>query len=183
MSKRIYETFINHDDTTFYIGGAIWISVFHLMKKQMQVTMNTMVLERPQGTGLILKRTANIFDGELKILQPNYSTPADVIDAVMSSMQIVYEYHAVLNDTYKLDSIIPTCFTIRGKNVSQFIENNFRPGVIIELMELAKTQPEHILTTDNGKLVSVSKRISLDIGDYINNELSKEAELDIESGV
>lgn len=183
MGKRIYETYIKRDDTAFYIGGANWISVFYFMKKEVQVTMNTMVLESSQSTGLILKRKANVFDGELTILEPTYCTPADVIDAVMSSAQDVYEYHAVLNDTYELDSILPTAFIIRGKSVSQFIQNSFRTGIITELLELAQTKPDHILTTDNGKLVDVSEQVTLDIEDYIHGELVKAAELDEESGV
>ena len=183
MGKKIHETYIKSDDTVFYIGGESWISVFYFMKKQVKVIMNTMVMESKESKGLILKRTAHIFEGELKILEPTYSTPADVIDAVMSSMQSVYEYHAELNDNYELDSILPNDFTIRGKNVSQFIQNSFRTGIITELLKLAQAKPDHILTSDNGNLVDVSGRITLDIEDHIYAELVRAAELDAESGV
>lgn len=183
MGKKIYDTYIKSDDTVFYISGASWISVFYFMKKEVQVTMNTMVLESSQSTGLILHRTANIFDGELKILEPTSCTPADVIDAVMSSTQDVYEYHAILNNMYVLDSIVPNSFTIRGKNVSQFIQNSFRTGLITELLEMAQIKPDQILTAYNGKLVDVSERITLDIEDHLNLQFSKEAELDEKFGV
>ena len=183
MGKKIHETFINKNDTAFYVGGVGCITVFYMMKKEVQVTMNTMVMESQKSKGLILKRTANIFEGELTLLEPTYCTPADVIDAVMSSAQDVYEYHAVLNDTYELDSILPTAFIIRGKSVSQFIQNSFRTGIITELLELAQTKPDHILTSDNGKLVDVSEQVTLDIEDHIYAELVRAAELDAESGV
>jgi hypothetical protein len=172
MKNKNYETFINKNGTAFYVGGVDWLTVFYKMKKEVSVKMNTMILEDEQNSRLILKRTANIFEGDLKILEPINCIPADVIDAVITSkQQDVYEYHAVLNDIYELDSILPTCFTIRGKNVNQFIQNSFRPGLIIELLELAQTNPEHILTIENEKVVEVSEPITLDIEDHVYAEV------------
>jgi hypothetical protein len=183
MKNKTYETFVNKNGTAFYVGGLDWLPVFLHMKKTISITMNTMVLETDDSKGLILKRTANVFDGELKILEPVHCTSADVIDAVMTSKQDVYEYHAVLDDKYELDSILPSSFVIRGNNVIEFVQNAFRPCMITELLELAQTKPEHILTVENGKVVDISERITLDIDDHIYSELTRVAELDAESGV
>jgi len=168
MKNKNYETFINKNGTAFYVGGVDWLTVFYKMKKEVSVKMNTMILEDEQNSRLILKRTANIFEGDLKILEPINCIPADVIDAVMTSkQQDVYEYHAVLNDIYELDSILPTAFVIRGNKVGDFVKNAFRPSIITELLDLAQTKPNHILKVENGKVVDVSELITLDIEDHV----------------
>ncbi len=183
MGKKTYEVFVDEDGYTLYIAGMNWQRVFSSMKADTPLLIITLLLEDEEGKNKVIKRDAKFFDEELKELEQK-STPEKIIHSIKSTDMDVYEYYAYLYpEKARLESLLPTAFTLRHKKLEQVINDHFEDGVLKQLYNIAKTNPQHILTITENEIVDVSEKVMPNIEDYIQGELVRAAELDAESGV
>jgi hypothetical protein len=173
MSTKIYEVFVDDDGYTLYIAGMNWQRVFSTMKADTQLLIITLLLENEAGNHKVIKRDAKFFDDELKELEKK-CTQEKIIQIVKRTGMDVYEYYAyLLPEKARLESLLPTAFTIRHKNLEQIINDHIEDGVLKQLYKIAKTKPQHILSIAGNDIVDVSERIIPDIEDHIYSELCK----------
>jgi hypothetical protein len=173
MSKKEYEAFVDEDGYTLYVAGMNWYRLFSSMKTDTQLLMIKLLLEDESGEHKVLKRDAKFFDEELKELESK-SSSEQIIQTITNTEMDVYEYSAyLLPSKAKLDSLLPTAFTIRCKELEGVINDNFNRGVLTQLYQIAQTKPQYILSIKNNEIVGVSERIIPDIEDHIYSELCK----------
>jgi hypothetical protein len=143
------------------------------MKPDTQLLIITLLIEDEVGNHKVIKRDAKFFDDELKEFEEK-STPEKIIHKIKTTGMDVYEINAyMLPEKTKLESLLPTAFTLRHENLEQIIFNHFEGSVIHKLYKIAKTKPQYILSIAANVIVNVSERITPDIEDHIYSELCK----------
>ncbi len=107
-------------------------------------------------------------------------TGGEVVEIIDGAEEIVYEYHALLNGVTKINSVLSSSFILRGENIDEFVNDNFNLDVIKQLIFIASTKTDRLLTIKEGTIVNESEQIKENFEDYIFKVVSAKLSNELE---
>jgi hypothetical protein len=162
-----HEVYLNTNKDIFYINGINYKEVFFSLKNDVNVKMETLIMLNKQGNySSIFSEGTKKFSENLIALK-NECNGGEVVEIIDNTKEIVYEYHALLNDIAKIDSVVSNSFILTTKNIDEFVNDNFNSDVIKQLLFIASTKPDLLLNIKDGTVVNESEQIKENFEDYI----------------
>jgi hypothetical protein len=176
-----YEVYINTNKDVFYINGINYKEVLSSLNNDVTVKMETLImLDSNQNYSSIFCERTKEFSENLVALKKE-CTGVEIAEIIDNTKEIVYEYHAVLNDIAKIDSVLSSSFILTTKNVDEFVNDNFNSEIIKQLIFIASTKRDRLLTIKDGTVLNESEQIKENFEDYIFKVVSaKLSELELE---
>jgi hypothetical protein len=177
-----HEVYLNTNKDIFYINGINYKEVFFSLKNDVNVKMETLImLDSNRNYSSIFCLKTKEYNENLVALKKE-CTGGEVVEIIDGAEEMVYEYHALLNDIAKIDSVVSNSFILTTKNIDEFVNDNFNSDVIKQLLFIASTKPDLLLNIKDGLVVNESEKIKESFEDYIfkvvsaklSNELEQE---------